>query len=43
MIRPELEDVAEVEGRLLEMPVRFQDFTKLKRDSSLECNRDKAI
>ena len=29
MIWPELKHVAKVEGRLLEMPVRFQDLTEL--------------
>ena len=30
MIWPELKHVAKVEGRLLEMPIRFQDLTELK-------------
>ena len=31
MVRPQLEDVAEVESRLLEVPIRLQDLSQLQQ------------
>ena len=31
MVRPQLEDVSEVESRLLEVPIRLQDLSQLQQ------------